>query len=78
MKGRLFVWREERFWFRPKTGHWSRQAFWAARPFGQLHSIAAQCAVSEEGGAQQHTTCGLGPCTVYSVASLVSQRSMGW
>ncbi|KAG6552582.1 hypothetical protein Mapa_005782 [Marchantia paleacea] len=46
---RMFVWREERFWYNDQEGSWTRRAFNVDVTYAELHSVAHDCAVKEIG-----------------------------
>ncbi|CAM6100809.1 unnamed protein product [Calypogeia fissa] len=46
---RMFEWREERFWYNHQNGSWTRRDFNTNLTYGELHSIASNCALKEIG-----------------------------
>ncbi|KAG6552589.1 hypothetical protein Mapa_005789 [Marchantia paleacea] len=46
---RMFIWREERFWYNNQTGSWTRRGFNTDVTYAELHSVASNCALKEIG-----------------------------
>ncbi|KAL2621789.1 hypothetical protein R1flu_001994 [Riccia fluitans] len=46
---RMFVWRDERFWYNDEGGSWTRRAFNVEVTYDELHTIAHDIAIKEVG-----------------------------
>ncbi|KAL2621794.1 hypothetical protein R1flu_001999 [Riccia fluitans] len=46
---RMFIWREERFWYNCHNGSWTRRGFNTDLTYAELHAVASNCALKEIG-----------------------------
>ncbi|BFI18309.1 hypothetical protein MPTK1_6g14430 [Marchantia polymorpha subsp. ruderalis] len=46
-RDRMFVWREERYWYNDQDGSWTRRSFNVDVTYADLQSVAHDCAVKE-------------------------------
>ncbi|KAL3682686.1 hypothetical protein R1sor_000708 [Riccia sorocarpa] len=46
---RMFIWREEHFWYNSHDGSWTRRGFNTDLTYAELHAVASNCALKEIG-----------------------------